>query len=107
MSFHWPKELVGVRVSCREAAPALREQFLCLLRPAPSQLVLDLSLVSRVDASGLVGLVGTERRARSLGPSVSVHCDAPGRPSRGTVLDADGLVGCDQAPRVDARPVQS
>jgi anti-sigma B factor antagonist len=48
-------------------APALREQLLCLLRPAASRLVLDLSLVSHVDAGGLAVLVGTDRRARLLG----------------------------------------
>jgi anti-sigma B factor antagonist len=48
-------------------APVLREQLIRLLRPATSRLVLDMSLVSHVDAGGLAVLVGTARRARLLG----------------------------------------
>jgi anti-sigma B factor antagonist len=50
-----------------ERAPAVREQLLRLLRPAAIRLVLDLTLVSDIDAAGLAVLVGTERRARLLG----------------------------------------
>jgi anti-sigma B factor antagonist len=48
-------------------APVLREQLIRLLRPATCRLVLDMSLVSRVDAVALAVLVGTARRARLLG----------------------------------------
>jgi anti-sigma B factor antagonist len=58
-------------------APALREPLLRLLRPAASRLVLDLSLVSHVDASGLAVLVGTERRARLLGGSLRLAAVRP------------------------------
>ena len=69
-------------------APALREQFLRLLRPAASRLVLDLSLVSRVDGGGLAVLVGTERRARLLGGSLRL---AAVRPVVGMAVRAAGL----------------
>src|ERR1700733_996958 len=59
-------------------APALRAPLRGLLRPAGSRLVLDLSLVSHVDASGLAVLVGTERRARLLGGALPL---AAGRPA--------------------------
>jgi anti-anti-sigma factor len=49
------------------SAPALREQLLNLLRPAASQLIIDLSGVRGADASGLAVLVGSGRRARFLG----------------------------------------
>jgi anti-anti-sigma factor len=49
------------------AAPALREQLLNLLRPAASQLIIDLSAVRSADASGLAVLAGSERRARLAG----------------------------------------
>ena len=49
------------------SAPALREQFLSLLRAGSSRLVVDLSKVSFCDASGLAVLVGIGRRARLLG----------------------------------------
>jgi anti-sigma B factor antagonist len=58
-------------------APALREQLLRMLRPAASRLVLDLSLVSHVDAVGLAVLVGTERRARLLGGSLRLAAVKP------------------------------
>lgn len=48
------------------SAPALREYFLRLLRPAASRLIIDLSDVTRADSRGLSVLVGTERRARLL-----------------------------------------
>jgi len=69
-------------------APALREQLLRMLRPAASRLVLDLSLVSHVDAVGLAVLVGTERRARLLGGSLRL---AAVKPAVGMVLRAAGL----------------
>ena len=49
------------------SAPALREQFLSLLRPGSSRLVVDLSKVTFCDASGLAVLVGIGRRARLHG----------------------------------------
>jgi len=58
-------------------APAVREQLLRLLRPAASRLVLDLTLVSDIDAAGLAVLVGTERRARLLGGSLRLAAAGP------------------------------
>jgi anti-anti-sigma factor len=69
-------------------APALREPLLRLLRPGTSRLILDLSLVSHVDASGLAVLVGTERRARLLGGSLRL---AAARPAVGMAVRAAGL----------------
>jgi anti-anti-sigma factor len=69
-------------------APALREPLLRLLRPAASSLVLDLSLVSHIDASGLAVLVGTERRARLLGGSLRL---AAVRPAVSLAVRAAGL----------------
>ena len=69
-------------------APALREPLLRLLRPAASRLILDLSLVSHVDASGLAVLVGTERRARLLGGSLRL---AAVRPAVSIAVRAAGL----------------
>jgi anti-sigma B factor antagonist len=69
-------------------APALREQLLCLLRPAASRLVLDLSLVSHVDAGGLAVLVGTDRRARLLGGCLRL---AAVKPAVGMAVRAAGL----------------
>jgi len=69
-------------------ATALREQLLRLLRPAASRLVLDLSLVSHVDAAGLAVLVGTERRARLLGGSLRL---AAVKPTVGMAVRAAGL----------------
>jgi anti-anti-sigma factor len=76
-------EVPGMDVSCTSAggflivalsgvldvksAPALRDYLLRLLRPAASQLIIDLSAVSEADSRGLAVLVGTERRARLLG----------------------------------------
>jgi anti-sigma B factor antagonist len=57
--------------------PAVREQLLRLLRPAASDLVLDLSRMSRIDAGGLAVLVGTERRARLLGGSLRLAAVGP------------------------------
>jgi anti-sigma B factor antagonist len=61
-------------VSC---TAAVREQLLRLLRPAASRLVLDLSLVTHIDAGGLAVLVGTERRARLLGGSLRLAAATP------------------------------
>ena len=69
-------------------APAVREQLLRLLRPAASQLVLDLTLVSHIDAAGLAVLVGTERRARLLGGSLRL---AAAKPAVGMAVYAAGL----------------
>lgn len=69
-------------------APAVREQLLRLLRPAASQLVLDLTLVTDVDAAGLAVLVGTERRARLLGGSLRL---AAARPAVSMAVHAAGL----------------
>jgi anti-anti-sigma factor len=71
-----------------ERAPAVREQLLCLLRPAASQLVLDLTLVTDIDAAGLAVLVGTERRARLLGGSLRL---AAARPAVSMAVHAAGL----------------
>jgi anti-anti-sigma factor len=59
------------------STPTVREQFLRLLGPASSRLVLDLSGVSHIDASGLAVLVGTERRARLLGGSLALAAAGP------------------------------
>jgi anti-anti-sigma factor len=48
-------------------APALREQLLNLVRPAASQLIIDLSGVRSADTSGLAVLVGSGRRATLAG----------------------------------------
>jgi anti-sigma B factor antagonist len=56
---------------------AVREQLLRMLHPAAGRLVLDLSLVSHVDASGLAVLVGTGRRARLLGGSLRLAAVKP------------------------------
>jgi anti-sigma B factor antagonist len=69
-------------------ATAVREQLLRLLRPAASKLVLDLSLVSHIDAAGLAVLVGTERRARLLGGSLRL---AAARPAVGLAVRVAGL----------------
>jgi anti-anti-sigma factor len=69
-------------------APAVREQLLRLLRPAASQLVLDLTLVSDIDAAGLAVLVGTERRARLLGGSLRL---AAARPAVSMAVKTSGL----------------
>ena len=69
-------------------ATALREQLLRMLRPAANRLVLDLSLVSHVDAGGLAVLVGTERRARLLGGSLRL---AAVKPAVGMAVRAAGL----------------
>ena len=69
-------------------APAVREHFFRLLRPAARRLVIDLALVSHVDVGGLAVLVGIGRRARMLGGSLSL---AAMTPAVATALRAAGL----------------
>jgi anti-sigma B factor antagonist len=69
------------------SAPALREQFLSLLRAA-SHLIIDLSAVEHADASGLAVLVGCGRRARLLGGSLRLAAPSP---EVTRVLSATGL----------------
>ena len=59
------------------SAPALREQFLSLLRTGSSRLVVDLSKVTFCDASGLAVLVGISRRARLLGGFLRLAAVSP------------------------------
>lgn len=56
--------------------PALRERLTALLHPGMRLLVLDLSGVSFCDAAGLAVLIGTKRRAASLG--IILRLAAPG-----------------------------
>jgi anti-anti-sigma factor len=70
------------------SAPALREQLLSLLRPAASQLIIDLSAVDYADASGLAVLVGTGRRARLLGGFLRLAAPSP---EVARVLSATGI----------------
>jgi anti-sigma B factor antagonist len=65
-----------------------RPQLLALLRPAASQLVLDLTLVTDIAPGGLAVLVGTDRRARLLGGSLRL---AAARPAVGMAVRAAGL----------------
>jgi anti-sigma B factor antagonist len=59
------------------SAPDLRERLLCVLRPAASRLVIDLSAVRYADASGLAVLVGTARRATLLGGFLRLAAPTP------------------------------
>lgn len=59
------------------SAPTLREQLLGLLRPAASQLVINLSAVHYADPSGLAVLVGTAHRARMLGGFLRLAAPVP------------------------------
>ncbi|HEY2261965.1 MAG TPA: STAS domain-containing protein, partial [Streptosporangiaceae bacterium] len=61
-----------------DAAPALRERLIGMLHRGTSLLILDLSQVLSCDASGLAVLIGTQRRARSLG--IMVRLAAPSLP---------------------------
>jgi anti-sigma B factor antagonist len=70
------------------SVPAVREHLLRLLRPAASRLVLDLSMVSHIDRSGLAVLIGTERRARLLGGSLRL---AAARPAVSMAVRGAGL----------------
>lgn len=60
------------------SAPALREEFLGLLRPGASRLIVDLSAAGFADASGAAVLVGTGRRAGLLGGWLRLVSPAPG-----------------------------
>jgi anti-anti-sigma factor len=70
-----------------EAAPALREQVLGLLRAA-SHLIIDLSAVEHADGSGLAVLVGSGRRARLLGGTLRLAAPSP---EVARVLSATGM----------------
>lgn len=74
-------------------APTVREQLLRVLRPAASQLVLDLTLVSHIDAAGLAVLVGTERRARLLGGSLRLAAAGPAVSAAVRAAGLDWLLG--------------
>jgi anti-sigma B factor antagonist len=73
------------------ATPALREQLRRLLGPAASRLVLDLSLVSDIDASGLAVLVGTWRRARLIGGYLRLAAVSPAVSAALSAADLDRL----------------
>jgi anti-sigma B factor antagonist len=55
-----------------DTAPTLREELLRVLSNGPLHLILDMAKVSFLDSSGLGVLVGTLRRARMLGGTVSI-----------------------------------
>jgi anti-anti-sigma factor len=69
-------------------APALRERLFGLLRPGMRLLILDLSGVPFCGAAGLAVLIGTRRRAISLG--ITVHLSAL-RPQTAKVMRITGL----------------
>jgi anti-sigma B factor antagonist len=71
-----------------DAAPALRERLIDVLYGGAGLLVLDLSQVLSCDASALAVLIGTQRRARSLG--IMVRLAAPSLPVT-RVLRSTGL----------------
>jgi anti-anti-sigma factor len=56
---------------------ALRERLRNVLRYSTNTLILDLSDVSFCDASGLAVLVGTQRRARSMGITLTLTSPRP------------------------------
>lgn len=58
-------------------AHTLRERLLESLRFSTSLLVLDLSDVSLVDASGLAVIVGIQRRAKSMGITLALSAPCP------------------------------
>jgi anti-sigma B factor antagonist len=70
------------------AVPALRERLIDVLYGGAGLLVLDLSQVLSCDVSGLAVLIGTQRRARSLG--IMVRLAAPSLPVT-RVLRSTGL----------------
>jgi len=70
------------------AAPALREFLLRLVQESAGRLVIDLSSVTRPDASGLSVLIGTGRRANLLGGLLRLA--APGS-EVATLLRTTGL----------------
>jgi anti-sigma B factor antagonist len=74
-----------VDISC---SPALREQLLAALEPPRPRLVLDLSEVTFMDASGLGALMAARRRSLLLGGGLRLV--APSSSVR-RVLEASGL----------------
>jgi anti-anti-sigma factor len=68
--------------------PALRERLFSVLRPGMRLLIIELSGVSFCDVSALAVLVGTQRRAGTLG--VTVRLAAP-RPQITKLLRVTGL----------------
>jgi|CZKT01.1.fsa_nt_gi anti-anti-sigma factor len=58
-------------------AASLREQLIGALKPGASRLVIELSLVTYCDASGLAVLVPTGRRAELLGGVLRLAAPAP------------------------------
>jgi anti-anti-sigma factor len=74
-------------------APAVREHLLRLLHTAAGRLVLDLTLVSEIDAAGLAVLVGTERRARLLGGSLRLAAAGPAVSMAVRAAGLDWLLG--------------
>ena len=72
------------------AAPALRERLIDVLHRGTGLLILDLSHVTSCDTAGLAVLIGTQRRARSIG--ITMRLVAPSLPVS-MVLDATGLKG--------------
>ena len=71
-----------------EAAPALRERLIDVLRGSTDLLILDLSHVQACDQTGLAVLIGTQRRARLGG--ITMQLLAPSLPVR-KVLRSTGL----------------
>jgi anti-anti-sigma factor len=71
-----------------DAAPALRERLIDVLRSSADLLILDLSHVRSCDAAGLAVLIGTQRRARLGG--ITMRLLAPSLPVR-KVLRSTGL----------------
>jgi anti-anti-sigma factor len=59
------------------SVPTVRERLLSLLRPGASRLVIDMSAVRYADASGLVALVSTRRRAVLLGGTLHLAALQP------------------------------
>ncbi|MEV7969088.1 STAS domain-containing protein [Sphaerisporangium sp. NPDC088356] len=74
-----------VDISC---SLVLRERLLAALQPPRARLVLDLSEVTFMDASGLGALMAARRRSLLLGGGVRLV--APSSPVR-RVLEASGL----------------
>jgi anti-sigma B factor antagonist len=70
------------------AAPDLRESLIDVLHRGAGLLILDLSHVQSCDAAGLAVLIGTQRRARSLG--ITMRLAAPSLPVS-KVLSSTGL----------------
>jgi anti-anti-sigma factor len=70
------------------SAPGVRDQLFDLLRPGMGLVILDLSGVSFCDASGLAVLVGSHRRATTLG--VTLRLTAL-RPTLARLLCINGL----------------